>query len=250
MSLLYNLCHSLNPLLEKISSMKNEKFYLVIPAGGKGHRMKSEIPKQHIKLENTLTIIEQCIKTFLEVDKISGYVVAISDDDMLFKSSDYFKHSKLISVVKGGKERINSVLNALSALDEIAKPNDWILVHDSVRPCINRIDIEKLIKETSSHTIGGILAASIVDTIKDIGENGKISTVDRKNLYSAQTPQMFRFKILKEALNNAINYCNTATDESQAIENLDHSFKIVVGSSRNIKITNSDDIKLANYYLQ
>ena len=139
--------------------MNNDNYYLIMPASGIGGRMKSEIPKQYLKLGNDLTIMDQCLKTLLEVDKITGFVIALSEKDTLFKSSIYFNHSKMIATTKGGKERFHSVLNALNSLAKIAKPNDWILVHDSVRPCVKKIDIEMLINEVSNHQTGGILAS-------------------------------------------------------------------------------------------
>ena len=230
--------------------MNNDNYYLIMPASGIGGRMKSEIPKQYLKLGNDLTIMDQCLKTLLEVDKITGFVIAISEKDTLFKSSIYFNHSKMIATTKGGKERFHSVLNALNSLAKIAKPNDWILVHDSVRPCVKKSDIEMLINEASNHPTGGILATSVADTIKQVTVDGEVSTIDRKKLFKAQTPQMFRFGILKSALDNAIKLDNHITDESEAIENLGYSIKIVIGSSSNIKITQSDDLKLANHYLE
>jgi len=236
--------------MKSFSDMNSDNYYLIMPASGIGKRMKSEIPKQYLKLENDLTIIDQCLKTLLEVEKISGFVIALSEKDTLFKSSIYFNHSKLLAITKGGKERFHSVLNSLNSLNKIAKPNDWILVHDSVRPCVKKSDIEMLINEASNHPTGGILATSVVDTIKQVNVDGEVSTIDRKKLYEAQTPQMFRFGILKSALDNAIKLDNHITDESEAIENLGYSIKIVIGSSSNIKITQSDDLKLANHYLQ
>ena len=230
--------------------MNNDNYYLIMPASGIGKRMKSQIPKQYLKLENDLTIIDQCLKTLLEVDIISGFVISLSEDDTLFKSSIYFNHSKMLANVEGGKERLHSVLNSLNSLNKVAKPNDWVLVHDSVRPCVKKADIEMLITEVSNHPTGGILATSVVDTIKQVTVDGEVSTIDRKKLYKAQTPQMFRFGILKSALDNAIKLENHITDESEAIENLGYPIKIVIGSSSNIKITQSDDLKLANYYLQ
>jgi 2-C-methyl-D-erythritol 4-phosphate cytidylyltransferase len=221
-----------------------------MPASGIGGRMKSEIPKQYLKLGNDLTIMDQCLKTLLEVDKITGFVIALSEKDTLFKSSIYFNHSKMIATTKGGKERFNSVLNALNSLAKIAKPNDWILVHDSVRPCVKKIDIEMLINEVSNHQTGGILAANVVDTIKQVAIDGKVSTIDRSKLFKAQTPQMFRYGVLKDALENAVKLNHNITDESEAIENLGYSIKIVVGSSSNIKITQIDDLEQANHYLQ
>ena len=230
--------------------MNNDNYYLVMPASGMGKRMKSETPKQYLKLSNGLTIIDQCLKTLLKVDVISGFVIALSEKDTLFKSSIYFNHSKMLASTKGGKERFHSVLNALNSLAKIAKPNDWILVHDSVRPCVKKIDIEMLINEVSNHQTGGILATGVVDTIKQVAIDGKVSTIDRSKLFKAQTPQMFRYGVLKDALENAVKLNHNITDESEAIENLGYSIKIVVGSSSNIKITQIDDLEQANHYLQ
>jgi len=230
--------------------MNNDNYYLIIPASGIGKRMKSKTPKQYLKLSNGLTIIDQCLKTLLEVNTISGFVIALSEKDTLFKSSNYFNHSKMLATAKGGKERLHSVLSALNSLGEVANPNDWVLVHDSVRPCVKKTDIEMLITEVSHHQTGGILATGVVDTIKQFAIDGKVSTIDRSKLYNAQTPQMFRFGILKDALETAVKLDNNITDESEAIENLGYSIKIVIGSSSNIKITQIDDLELANHYLQ
>ena len=123
-------------------------------------------------------------------------------------------------------------------------------MHDSVRPCVRKIDIEMLINEVSNHQTGGILATGVVDTIKQVAIDGKVSTIDRSKLFKAQTPQMFRYGVLKDALENAVKLNHNITDESEAIENLGYSIKIVVGSSSNIKITQIDDLEQANHYLQ
>ena len=150
----------------------------------------------------------------------------------------------------GGKERYHSVLSALNTLSEFASSNDWVLVHDAVRPCIKKTDVENLIGEIFNHSIGGILATRAIDTIKKIKDKGEVLTIDRKKLYHAQTPQMFRFGILKEAINNAMEINNHITDESEAVEDLGHLIKIVTGSKSNIKITQEEDLELANYYLK
>ena len=129
-------------------------------------------------------------------------------------------------------------------------PMTGFLVHDSVRPCTKKIDIEKLIREVSNDSVGGILATRAIDTVKEKNATGPISTIDRKKLYMAQTPQMFRFGILKEAIESAIKLDKKITDESEAIEKLGHSVKIIDGSSSNIKITSKDDIDLANYFFK
>ena len=224
--------------------MNKDKYFLIVPASGVGTRMGSSVPKQYLKLENGLTIIDQSLKTLLEINLISGFIVSLSRTD------SFFNHSKLLETVEGGKERFNSVLNALNSLNEYAQPNDWVLVHDSVRPCTKKSDIEKLIREVSNDSVGGILATRAIDTVKEKNATGPISTIDRKKLYMAQTPQMFRFGILKEAIESAIKLDIKITDESEAIEKLGHSVKIIDGSSSNIKITSKDDIDLANYFLK
>jgi len=229
--------------------MKKNKYFLVIPASGIGKRMNSDIPKQYLHLDNGITILDQCLKTFLSIESISGFVIALAKKDTRFESSLFAKHSKLLAIASGGQERFHSVLNALNSLDEIAEFNDWVLVHDSVRPCIKKSDIEKLIAEVSGDAIGGILANRVADTVKQKNTNGSMSTVDRKQLHMAQTPQMFRFGILKEAIEKIIKLDMHITDESEALEYLGHSVRIVNGSSSNIKITNKDDIDLANYFL-
>ena len=129
--------------------MKKDKYFLVVPASGTGKRFNSKIPKQYINLDNGLTILDQCLKVILSNEIISGFIVALDKKDTYFKFSKFAKHSKLISTATGGKERFHSVLNALNSLNDIAKPNDWVLVHDAVRPCIKKEDIAKLIEEVA-----------------------------------------------------------------------------------------------------
>ena len=230
--------------------MKKNKYFLVVPASGIGQRMNSKIPKQYLKLENGLSILDQCLASTLSSEFISGFIVALDKKDKLFKSSIFAAHEKLISIVNGGKERFHSVQSALSELSQIAKPDDWVLVHDAVRPCIKKDDIHKLIKEVGDDKVGGILADKVVDTVKQKNSNGLVSTIDRKKLHLAQTPQMFRFGILKEAIEKAIKLNIHVTDESEALECLGYSIRIVDGSSSNIKITTQEDLELANYYLK
>jgi len=230
--------------------MNKDKYFLIVPASGIGQRMNSTIPKQYIILENGLTILDQCLNTILSNDLISGFIVALNKKDSHFKSSDFAKDPKLISIVTGGKERFHSVLNALNALDQTAKPNDWVLVHDAVRPCIRKEDINKLIEEVADDKVGGILANRIVDTVKQKNDGGFVSTIDRQKLYIAQTPQMFRYDILKDSIEKAIKSNMHITDESEALESLNYSIRIVEGSSTNIKITTQEDIHLANYFLK
>ena len=230
--------------------MKKDKYFLVVPASGIGQRMNSRIPKQYIKLGNDLTILDQSLEVMLSNEIISGFVVALDKKDTHFKFSKFAKDSRLISIASGGKERFNSVLNALSALDQTAKPSDWVLIHDAVRPCIKKEDVVKLMDEVADDKVGGILATRVFDTVKQKNNNGLVLTIDRQKLHLAQTTQMFRYGILKEGIEKAVKRNLHITDESEAVECLGYSIRIVDGSSSNIKITTQKDIDLANYFLK
>ena len=223
--------------------------YLVVPASGVGTRMQSSISKQYLQLDNGLSVLDQTLSTLLNIKKIKGCVVAISEQDSLFSSSQFYNHSKLLAIATGGKERYHSVINALNSLKPFVKDNDWILVHDAARPCIEAEDVENLIQQLENQKIGGLLATKVVDTIKKSSHQMVESTIERSNLWQAQTPQMYRFGILLNALNTAYNDGINITDEASAIEYLGLDSLLVESSKTNIKITSPDDLALANFYL-
>lgn len=224
--------------------------FLIIPASGSGSRMKTSMPKQYLKLENGLSILDQSLKTLLKMDDILGCVIAIPQDDEHFHTSAYQKHGKILAIARGGQERFHSVLNALNTLSEFANEDDWVLVHDAVRPCIKANDVQSLINELRDGDDGGILATPVVDTLK-LADNSEVQqTVNREGLFLAQTPQMFKFGVLIKALENIV--CNNMhiTDEAEAVAQIGGKVKIIIGSKNNIKITVADDLQLANYYIE
>ena len=229
--------------------MHDDNYYLIMPASGKGSRMSTPLPKQYLMLDNGSTILDQSLQTLLSMKQISGCVIAISEDDEHFAMSPFSYHDKILATTIGGDERFHSVLNALNELVKFAGEDDWALVHDAVRPCIKKKDVERLIKVVDNNPVGGILATSIVDTLKMTKDEHIVSTVNRNNLFHAQTPQMFRIGILKRALEEALLDKVHITDEAEAIERLGYSIKIIPNSKSNIKITHTDDLRLANYYL-
>ncbi|SFV55589.1 2-C-methyl-D-erythritol 2,4-cyclodiphosphate synthase [hydrothermal vent metagenome] len=220
-------------------------YWVIIPATGIGARMGYDIPKQYIKLNNGLTILDQTIKTVLSIKQINGIIITLNKNDTLFSNSIFFNHPKIKTVI-GDSERYLSVFNGINLLN--AQKDDFVLVHDSVRPCVQKEDIEKLISTLKNNPVGGLLVTPIVDTLKQ-HKNNLTKTIDRSNLYSAQTPQMYRYDILKKALNNAITKDIIVTDETQAIELLNLNPTLVIGSKNNIKITHTDDLALANFFL-
>ncbi|MBT3276615.1 MAG: 2-C-methyl-D-erythritol 4-phosphate cytidylyltransferase [Candidatus Thioglobus sp.] len=229
--------------------MSTDHCYLVIPASGIGTRMQASVAKQYLQLDNGLSVLDQTLSTLLNIKKIKGCVVAISKQDTLFKSSKFYHHPKLLAIAEGGEKRHQSVINALNALKPYIKDSDWVLVHDAARPCIETSSVESLIQHLESQTTGGLLATKVVDTIKKSNHQMVQHTVDRSNLWQAQTPQMYRFGVLLQALNNANHDGADITDEASAIEHAGLDSLLVESSKTNLKITNPEDLALANFYL-
>ncbi len=211
--------------------------------------MNADIPKQYLKLNNK-TIIEHTLDCFLRRKDIKGIAVALARNDRYWPELEIADHEKIITA-PGGAERHESVLNALHALSDTADPNDWVLVHDAVRPCLSQTDIDKLVDAVSPHTVGGVLAVPVQDTMKRSNDKDEIiETVDRNRLWHALTPQMFRLQLLSDALSTAAANHTSITDEAMAMELQGHSPLLVEGRANNIKITQSSTLLLAGMYLK
>lgn len=224
------------------------RYWAVIPAAGTGTRMQSEVPKQYLAI-NGKKIIEYSLETFCRHPEIAGIKIALSAQDRFWPALPVSKNPK-ISTAPGGKERCHSVLNCLQALSASAKPEDWVLVHDAARPCINVEDINHLITELKDHAVGGLLALPVRDTMKRADADQSVcETVSRDGLWHALTPQMFRLGALQQALETAINRGHLVTDESQAMELAGAKPMLVRGRPENIKITHISDLELAELYL-
>ncbi len=222
--------------------------WAVIPAAGVGQRMRSHVPKQYLRLGDR-TVIEHTLARFTDHPGIDGVVVAIDVHDRVWPSLRV-PASKPVITATGGRERCQSVLNALQRLTTTAQARDWVLVHDAVRPCLMRDDLDRLIAELAEDPIGGILAAPVRDTLKRRGAEGRIDeTVDRTGLWHALTPQMFRLEVLHPALQKAIADCIPITDEAAAVERAGLRPRLIEGRGDNIKITHPEDLKLAAHIL-
>jgi 2-C-methyl-D-erythritol 4-phosphate cytidylyltransferase len=210
--------------------------------------MNADRPKQYLELAGK-TVIEHTLLRLLSAEVFTAVAVAISEEDPYWPDLDVSAHKKIITAA-GGKERADSVLSALKAIRTVASDDDWVLVHDAARPCITTIDIHHLIDSLKTDEIGGILALSSHDTLKSVqGDNIIIGTLDRSHIWRALTPQMFRYGLLKNALEAAEG--NTAiTDESSALELQGMQPKIVEGRPDNIKITRPEDLALAQFYME
>lgn len=212
--------------------------------------MNADIPKQYLSLAGK-TVLEWTLERLLKVPGVKGIVVAIRDDDQHWPALALSEKYPQLTVVAGGDERHLSVLNALNALESLANADDWVLVHDAARPCINLQDISALRHKLQSHAVGGILATRVSDTLKRVAKSGSIeATVDRSVLWQAQTPQQFRYGLLRSALMAAQQNNYPVTDESSAIERAGYQPLIIEGRRDNLKITRPEDLALAGWILQ
>jgi 2-C-methyl-D-erythritol 4-phosphate cytidylyltransferase len=227
--------------------MDSVKFWAVVPAAGVGKRMNADRPKQYLELVGK-TVIEHTLHRLLSADVFAAVTVAISAEDPYWSELEVSVHEKVITAA-GGKERADSVLSALKSIRDLASDNDWVLVHDAARPCITATDIHFLIESLIDDAVGGILALSSHDTLKNVLSGSILGTLDRSHIWRALTPQMFRYGSLKHALEIAEG--NPAiTDEASALELQGLQPKIVEGRPDNIKITRPEDLALAQFYME
>ncbi|RDH83882.1 MAG: 2-C-methyl-D-erythritol 4-phosphate cytidylyltransferase [endosymbiont of Galathealinum brachiosum] len=233
--------------------MLNKQFWAVIPAAGVGKRMQADRPKQYLPLHNK-TVIEHTLDRLLSLDEITGVVLSISEGDEYWPELEYTTDKPLL-IARGGKERCDSVLNALSLLNantDLTK-NIWVLVHDAARPCVRPEDIQHLIETASSKDDGGLLALPVRDTMKRSSNNecSQVEvTVEREGLWHALTPQMFDLKLLMNALTGAQQKKLSVTDDASAMELAGYHPQLVEAHEDNIKITRAFDLKLAELFLQ
>lgn len=172
--------------------------------------------------------------------------VVLAPDDAHFREFDWSEFGeRLQPLFCGGVTRAESVRNGMMAAE--LEQEDWVLVHDAARPCLSAVALSRLIDEVRADDVGGILAVPVTDTLKRTDGMGRIAhTEDRKGLWQAQTPQMFRTGLLLRALMAA----KDATDEAFAIEALGLHPKLVEGDAANFKVTYAQDILLAELLLR
>lgn len=229
--------------------MKPAKFFAVIPAAGIGRRVGGDRPKQYLEIAGR-TVLEWTVSRIATFERVRRVVIPVAADDDYFTPLACRLPAKCSAVV-GGAERCHSVLNGLDALAGEAAPDDWVLVHDAARPCVQESEIERLIGELENHDCGGLLGVPVRDTLKRCDAQGSVvDTLDRTGLWQAQTPQMFRFALLRSSLEAALADGALVTDEAQAVERAGHRPRVVLGHTDNLKITHPDDLEAANRILQ
>ena len=218
-------------------------FWAVIPAAGVGARMAADRPKQYLQLGGR-SILEHSISCFLDHPGLMGLVVSVAFDDPFWPSLPCAADPRVVRV-DGGRERADSVLNALLHLHaQGAADDDWVLVHDAARPNLSREDLNKLLSELADDPVGGLLAVPARDTLKRVDKQGRaVETVDRSLIWQAYTPQMFRLGALHRALADSLVADATITDESSAMEWAGLAPRLIEGRSDNIKVTRPEDLE-------
>lgn len=227
-----------------MSSGSMGKIWAVIPAAGVGRRMNAPRPKQYLSVAGR-PVIEWTLRRILAPDYVAGAVVAIAAEDAFWPRSA-FNVGKPVVTVTGGRERFESVTNALRHLAHAAGPDTWALVHDAVRPCISTAELDRLVAAVEGgRPDGALLALPVRDTLKRAGTGQRVeSTLPREGLWQALTPQLFPVRTLLPALESVLGVENPITDEAQAMELAGYAPLLVGGAITNIKLTHAEDLPL------
>lgn len=217
----------------------------MIPAAGCGSRMGSQTPKQYLDLLGQ-PMIAHAIAAVLADKRVAQVAVVLAPEDSYWDAYDWHAFDGRLQVLRcGGATRADSVCNGLAAMPVVDE--DWVLVHDAARPCLSPETLAELIDQLQHDAVGGLLAVPVADTLKRADTSARVMhTVDRADLWQAQTPQMFRRGLLLRAL--AARHAGT-TDEAGAIEALGLAPKLVVAPAANFKVTYPADLWLARLIL-
>ena len=229
----------------------SRSIFAVIPAAGTGSRFGGGTPKQYLLL-NQVPLIRHTLQALLADARIQHVVVVLAPDDVLWNDRCLPDRGvERIRVVRaGGATRANSVVNGINWIKQELHSNDedWVLVHDAARPCLNSAQLTRLLDELMDDPVGGLLAIPVADTLKRADADTRVvATVDRRALWQAQTPQMFHLGALQVALSGGD--LSSVTDEASAMERLGYQPRLVVGSLTNLKVTFPEDLVLASLIL-
>ena len=225
------------------------KIYALVPAAGHGSRMSAPHPKQYLALAGK-PLLYHALRALAGQRRIEQVFVVLAPDDGRFAPADWKEfRARIVPLYCGGATRAASVFNGLLAARDTIAPSDWVLVHDAARPCLGRDELDRLFGELEDDDTGGLLAVPVADTLKRANSEARVAHSEpRDNLWLAQTPQMFRYRLLIEALRAADPAL--ATDEASAIEGLGLKPRLVMGDARNIKVTFPEDLLLAELILE
>ncbi|QFU77805.1 2-C-methyl-D-erythritol 4-phosphate cytidylyltransferase [Halioglobus maricola] len=210
--------------------------------------MGGDTPKQYLEVAG-LSLLEHSLAALLAAPSIASVTIALHPQDGRAADIPLLQDPRVHTVI-GGDERADSVLAALQDLANRASTDCWVLVHDAARPGLAPGDVERLVDAVTARQRGGILAEPVVDTVKRSDSNGCVAaTLDRTELWRAQTPQMFPLGELIAAMSGALKEGLTVTDEASAMELAGQPVQLVAGAAANLKVTVPADLELVAWYL-
>jgi 2-C-methyl-D-erythritol 4-phosphate cytidylyltransferase len=223
------------------------RYFGLIPAAGVGRRMGPESgPKQYLRLGDR-SILQHAIDALSADPRVERVFVVVAPTDTAWQSlAAVAPRAEFLAV--GGASRAESVRNGLAALVGRVADDDRVLVHDAARPCLGTAPLARLIDEAGDTDDGGLLAVPLADTLKRAADGRVAATLDRTSLWCAQTPQLFRYALLRAAL--ASGTLADITDEASAMERAGHAPRLIPGASSNLKVTTPEDLLLARAVLQ
>ena len=223
------------------------KVFALVLAAGQGTRIGDAVPKQYLPLAGKPMMFHS-IEALCAVSRVEKVFVVLAPMDRHWGSHDWSAlPEKVEAAFCGGAHRAESVLNTLKHLESRIGAGDWVMVHDAARPCIMTELVEQFLDEVGEDPVGGLLAMPVADTLKRADEYQRVeATVPRAKLWRAQTPQLFRYAMLRKGLEKN----PAATDEAEAVESLGHEPRLAEGENSNIKVTFAEDIVLAELILQ
>jgi 2-C-methyl-D-erythritol 4-phosphate cytidylyltransferase len=229
--------------------MSTPQVHALIPAAGRGSRYGGAVLKQYLPISGK-AVLAHSIGIFQFHPMIASITVVLAEDDQWFESAVGSLAANVETVI-GGDTRSQSVRNGLRYLADKYSATDWAVIHDGARPCLAPASLDRLLEQGLKCPDGAILAMPVGDTLKLAGAAKEITaTLERSNLWAAQTPQLFRINVLSEAIDAAHRENCELTDEASAMEFVGAKPKLVMGSFANIKITYPTDLSIAEALLR
>lgn len=223
------------------------RHFALVPAAGSGARFGSEIPKQYLPLAGR-PMIHHALAALCRCERIDRVWVVLSPGDAWWEAYDWSSLDAKLEVLRcGGATRAESVANGLDAVGQVVEEDDWMLVHDAARPGLSQALLAALCDALRDDPVGGLLAVPVADTLKRADSGQRVAaTESREGLWQAQTPQMFRYGLLRQALDGR----QAVTDEAGALETMGYRPLLVRADATNFKVTYPADLELAELVLK
>lgn len=227
-------------------------YWGVVPAAGCGERFGGAVPKQYMRVAGGF-IVEHSLGVLLRHERLRKIVVSLADGDDFWPQVRYSEDPRIVRC-RGGRSRAASVMSALEVLRDLAKADDWVVVHDAVRPCLKDRELSRFIESVGDDGVGGLLVFPVNDALKRLREGGGPLVVERslerRWVMRALTPQMFRFGPLYTAFRNVLDNDVEIDDEAQAMELSGYRVCAIEGEEYNVKLTRSCELPLIESWLK